>query len=84
MKRKSPQFRKISETHRKIATAACEVIALPDSHCCTILENISEGVFTIDLTYTGHHAERVLLMHFLHERIKLDKTELFIEGVGYK
>lgn len=75
MKRKPPQFRKISETHHNKATVACEVIALPDSHCCTILENISEGVFTIDLkkrityfnpaaeTITGFKAQEALEQH---------------------
>ncbi|PIY21703.1 MAG: Fis family transcriptional regulator [Deltaproteobacteria bacterium CG_4_10_14_3_um_filter_51_14] len=41
----------------------CKLSALPSSHCCTILESIGEGVFTIDLkktiTYFNSAAEAI-------------------------
>jgi len=63
MKKQPPQNRKNPEAHHEKSTISCEVISLPDSHCCTILENISEGVLTIDLqkriTYFNPAAETI-------------------------
>ena len=63
MKKQRPQDRKNPEAHHEKSTISCKVISLPDSHCCTILENISEGVLTIDLqkriTYFNPAAEAI-------------------------
>jgi len=43
--------------------AFCTLTSLPSSHCCTIIESIGEGVFTIDLekriTYFNSAAETI-------------------------
>ena len=63
MKKRPPKNRKFSKPLVEESTVSCEITTLPDSHCCTILENISEGVFTIDLkrriTYFNLAAETI-------------------------
>ncbi len=63
MKKRLPKNRKFSKPLVAESTVSCEITTLPDSHCCTILANISEGVFTIDLkkriTYFNPAAETI-------------------------
>lgn len=63
MNKRPPKNRKFSKPLAVESNVSCEITTLPDSHCCTILENISEGVFTIDLkkriTYFNLAAENI-------------------------
>jgi len=42
---------------------SCRFLSLPATHCCTIVESVSEGVFTIDpekrITYLNPAAEKI-------------------------
>jgi PAS domain S-box-containing protein len=42
---------------------ACQVLSLPPTHCCTIMDSVSEGVFTIDpgkrITFLNPAAEKI-------------------------
>ncbi len=42
---------------------SCSFLPLPPTHCCTIVESVSEGVFTIDpeknITYINPAAEKI-------------------------
>lgn len=45
------------------STPSCSFLSLPPTHCCTIVESVSEGVFTIDpeknITYINPAAEKI-------------------------
>lgn len=60
-------FRREDRRHAKSSNERpptyCSLTSLPSSHCCTIIESIGEGVFTIDLekriTYFNSAAETI-------------------------
>ncbi|MGM0427745.1 MAG: sigma-54 interaction domain-containing protein [Thermodesulfobacteriota bacterium] len=63
MKKNSVKQHQSPEAAPKGPAMSCDMLSLPPTHCCTIIENIAEGVLTIDLektiTYFNPAAEAI-------------------------
>ncbi len=58
-----PTARRMPRPSKRNNKPSCRVLSLPSTHCCTIVESVSEGVFTIDpekrITYLNPAGEAI-------------------------